>query len=76
MEKDEIEFILESQRRFFTSGGTQDINFRLENLKKLRSLILSHEQELILFVTGDHSVAVWADITVESRLRLSQTCGR
>ena len=46
MGKEEIELILEEQRKFFASGKTLDINFRLENLRKLRSLILSHEEEL------------------------------
>jgi len=46
MEKEEIRLILEKQRRFFTTGKTLDIRFRLENLKKLKSLIIKHEQEI------------------------------
>jgi aldehyde dehydrogenase (NAD+) len=46
MDMEEIRLILESQRQFFATGKTFDVKYRLEILKKLRSLILSHEQEL------------------------------
>ncbi|NLA47865.1 MAG: aldehyde dehydrogenase family protein [Bacteroidales bacterium] len=46
MEKEEIDLILEEQQRFFRSGKTLDTNFRLEILKKLRSLIIYHEKEI------------------------------
>jgi aldehyde dehydrogenase (NAD+) len=46
MEKEEIGLILENQRKFFATGKTLDISYRLENLKKLRSLINQHEQDI------------------------------
>jgi aldehyde dehydrogenase (NAD+) len=46
MEKEEIGLILENQRKFFESGKTLDPGYRVEILKKLRSLILNHEQEI------------------------------
>lgn len=46
MEKEEIGLILEKQRKFFETGKTLDIDFRLEILKKLRSLIISHEKKI------------------------------
>jgi aldehyde dehydrogenase (NAD+) len=46
MEKEEIRLILESQRKFFTTGKTLDVNYRLENLKKLKKLIIQHEQDI------------------------------
>jgi len=46
MEKEKIRLILESQRQFFRSGKTLDLKYRLQILKKLRSLILSHEQDI------------------------------
>ncbi len=46
MEKEEIRLILESQRQFFATGKTLDLKYRLEILKKLKSLIISHEQEI------------------------------
>src|SRR4030042_1858142 len=53
MEKEEIELILETQKKFFVSGKTLDLKYRLENLRKLRSLILSHEQDI--------KDALWSD---------------
>lgn len=46
MEKEEIRIILENQRKFFITGKTLGISYRLENLKKLRTLILQYEQEI------------------------------
>src|SRR4030066_2205292 len=46
MEKEKIRLILESQRQFFRSGKTLDLKYRLQILKMLRSLILSHEQDI------------------------------
>ncbi len=53
MEKEDIRIILENQRKFFKSGKTLDTRYRLENLKKLRSLILLHE--------GEFKEALWKD---------------
>jgi len=46
MEKEEISIILENQRKFFVTGETTRIGYRLETLKKLRSLIVSSEEEI------------------------------
>ena len=47
MEKEEISLIVEAQRKFFATGKTFDVDFRLATLKKLRSLIIQHEQEIV-----------------------------
>ena len=54
MEKEEIRLILESQRKFFSTGKILDVNYRLENLKKLKGLIIQHEQEI--------KDALWKDL--------------
>jgi aldehyde dehydrogenase (NAD+) len=54
MEKEEIRLILESQRKFFSTGKTLDVNYRLETLKKLKGLIIRHEQEI--------KDALWKDL--------------
>lgn len=41
-----IQTIVESQREFFLSQATKDVNFRLENLKKLKNAILKYEGRL------------------------------
>jgi len=46
MEKEEIGIILERQRQFFKSGKTLDLDYRLDILKKLRSLIIENEQDI------------------------------
>lgn len=46
MENEDIRIILERQKQFFASEQTLDIMYRLDNLKKLRSLILNNEAEL------------------------------
>jgi aldehyde dehydrogenase (NAD+) len=53
MEKEEIGIILENQRIFFASGRTLDTTYRLENLRKLKSLILKYEEEIM--------AALWKD---------------
>ena len=44
--KDRIHETVNSQRGFFRSGTTMDVSWRIEQLKKLRDSIRSHEQEL------------------------------
>lgn len=47
MQENEIQCIIASQRQFFSTGKTLDINFRLESLKKLKAAIINHEQAII-----------------------------
>ena len=44
--KQEIHEIVESQREFFLSGKTLDVEFRKQQLKKLKKAILDHQKEL------------------------------
>jgi aldehyde dehydrogenase (NAD+) len=46
MENEEIRITLENQRNFFKTGKTIDVDFRVKTLKKLRSLVIQHEQEI------------------------------
>jgi aldehyde dehydrogenase (NAD+) len=43
----QIETILEKQRAFFATHRTKDIKFRIEQLKKLKSSIVSNESKII-----------------------------
>jgi len=47
MEKEEIQLIIDNQRKFYNTGKTLDIKFRIEILKKLRSLIVFHEKDIV-----------------------------
>ena len=46
MQKQDIETILASQRKFFATGKTLPISWRIEQLKKLRASMLRHEEDL------------------------------
>ena len=46
MQKQDIETILASQRKFFATGNTLPVSWRLEQLKKLRASMLRHEEDL------------------------------
>lgn len=47
MEKEQINLILAEQREFFSSGATLDISYRISVLKKLRTLLMAHKQDII-----------------------------
>ncbi len=72
MGKEEIGLILEDQRKFFASGKTLDINFRLETLKKLKSLILSHEEELSDALCKDFHKPHFEVLGTESRFIIAE----
>jgi aldehyde dehydrogenase (NAD+) len=72
MDKEEIGLILESQRRFFASGKTLNIGYRLEILRKLRSLIILHEQEIKDALWKDFHKPQFEVIATESRFVLKE----
>ncbi|MDZ8029734.1 aldehyde dehydrogenase [Nostoc sp. DedSLP04] len=39
--------ILQTQRDFFQTGKTKDVNFRIEQLKNLKQAIIEHEQSIV-----------------------------
>ncbi|QIZ69401.1 aldehyde dehydrogenase [Oxynema aestuarii] len=45
--------IIERQRQFFATGRTKSVDFRIEQLKKLKQAILDHEAEIIAAVQAD-----------------------
>ncbi len=72
MDKEVLVPILENQRQFFASGKTLDINYRLGNLKKLRSLILSHEGELTAALQKDFHKPYFEVLGTESRFTVAE----
>ncbi len=42
-----IEEIVRKQREFFNSNATLDVNFRIEQLKKLRNAVKKHEADMV-----------------------------
>ena len=53
MEQDAIIKIIESQRSYYFSGATREINFRIKQLKTLRKLILENEAEILGALKSD-----------------------
>jgi len=72
MDKEELEKILEIQRNYFASGKTLNINYRLAYLKKLRSLILSHEDELKDALYKDFHKPSFEALGTESRFTVAE----
>ena len=72
MEKEEIGLILKAQREFFATGKTFDIGYRLEILKKLRSLIILHEKEIVDALWKDFHKPEFEVIATESRFVIKE----
>lgn len=53
MHKEEIQNLLERQRSFFRTGATLPISFRIEQLKKLYSMIREYENEICEALKAD-----------------------
>lgn len=64
--------VLESQRKYFASGKTFDINYRIENLKKLKSLILTYEEELRDALWKDFHKPEFEVLGTESRFVIAE----
>jgi aldehyde dehydrogenase (NAD+) len=67
MEKEEIKQVFDNQCRFFASGRTRDISYRISVLKELRSLILRYEQEIIDALWKDFHKPEFEVISTETR---------
>ncbi|PRR80115.1 Aldehyde dehydrogenase [Clostridium liquoris] len=46
MDKNDFSLILSNQKKFFRNNGTLDVNFRIHQLKKLKSLIIKNEEAI------------------------------
>jgi aldehyde dehydrogenase (NAD+) len=72
MDKEEIRLILKAQRKFFDTGTTHHVMYRIKMLKKLRSLIIEHEQEIINALWKDFHKPEFEVIATESRFVLKE----
>ena len=72
MEKEEVSSIIDLQRKFFATGKTHDIKFRLEVLKKLRSVIIDHEQDIVDAIWKDFHKPEFEVIATESRFVIKE----
>src|SRR5450759_5941536 len=72
MEKEEVTLIIEAQRKFFAAGKTLNSEYRLEILKKLRSLIIFHEQDIVDVLWKDFHKPEFEVIATESRFVIKE----
>lgn len=72
MEKREIEILLDKQKKFFKTGKTLDVKFRIENLKKLREAIKKYENEIAKAIKKDLGKSPYESYMCETGLALSE----
>jgi aldehyde dehydrogenase (NAD+) len=72
MEKEEIQLIFDTQQRFFATGETLNTEYRIKILKKLRFLIVSHEQDIVDALWKDFHKPEFEVIATESRFVIKE----
>jgi len=72
MNADEIRSLLEKQQKFYRSGATISIDFRIEQLKKLYETIKKYENEVNDALTADLGKSHYEGFMCESGLVLSE----
>ena len=72
METKEIQIVLDNQQKFFATGKTLSIEFRLDNLKKLRSLVIRHEEEIKIALWNDFHKPEFEVISTETRFVIKE----
>src|SRR5450759_1846636 len=72
MEKEEVTLRSDAQRKLFAAGKTLNSEYRLEVLKKLRTLIILHEQDIIDALWKDFHKPEFEVIATESRFVIKE----
>ncbi len=72
MTKEEIQLKIDKQREFFSTGKTYDVDFRIASLKKLRSYIRTHIDELNDAIKADLGKSHFESYMCETGLTLSE----
>ena len=72
MSTQNIDTILESQKKFFASGATLPISFRIEMLKRLYNSVKKHETEIEAALTADLGKSAFEGFMCEVGLVLSE----
>ena len=72
MNKDAIHNIVEKQRKFFYSGKTLDVEFRIKALKRLQSCIREHEAQISEAIRADLGKSSFESYMCETGLVLSE----
>lgn len=72
METEDISLIIKAQQKFFASGRTLDTQFRIDILKKLRSLIVEHEKDIADAIWKDFHKPEFEVIATETRFVIKE----
>ncbi|MBO5352898.1 MAG: aldehyde dehydrogenase family protein, partial [Lachnospiraceae bacterium] len=72
MKPDNLDCLLESQRRFFATGATLPVNFRIQMLKKMYTSIKKYETEISKALTADLGKSEFEGYMCETGLVLSE----
>lgn len=72
MEKEQIEFLVKKQKEFFKTGTTLNVNFRIENLKKLREAIKRREKDIANALYEDLGKSDYESYMCEIGMALSE----
>lgn len=72
MTEQEIQTILERQRRYFASGATLPVKMRLEALRRLKAAVISHEKEIQTALQKDLGKSNMESYMCETGLVLSE----
>ena len=72
MDAKQIESILDSQRKFFQTGATLPVSFRIEMLKKLRDAVRRYEEEIAAALKADLGKSAYESYMCETGLALTE----
>ena len=72
MTNQEIKILLENQRKFYKSGATISIDFRIRQLKKLYTVIKKYEDEIHEALRSDLGKSEWESFMCETGLVLTE----
>ena len=72
MEASQIQGILDKQRKYYRTGATLPVSFRVEMLKKLRSTIQKYEAEIAEALKADLGKSTFEGFMCETGLVLSE----
>ena len=72
MTQNEIHAIVEKQRRYFLTGATKDVDFRIRALKRLKIALHKYENELHKAIRADLGKSSFESYMCETGLSLSE----
>lgn len=72
MEYEEIRSLISAQKAYYASGKTLDVSYRLESLRKLKTLILENEKAIVSALRADFGKPEFEVLATETRFVLKE----